>query len=324
MILKPAEQSSVIASHVAQILREAGVPPAIIQLLPGLGPEVGAALVRHTGTHVILFTGSKAVGLALLKTAAHVPQGQQFVKQVVVEMGGKNAIIVDDDADLDAAVSGTLLSAFSYGGQKCSAASRVIVHRAVYERFTARLMAAADGLLVGDPSDPATDVGPLIDEGAQRRLLDAIGHAREVARLAYSTPASRLPTRGWFVPLTIVTDVPRRHALAHEELFGPLVCVFRVDSFEEALEVANDCDYGLTGGIYSRLPSHLARAAEAFEVGNLYVNRPITGALVGRQPFGGYKLSGLGTKAGGPDYLLSLMVPKTICENTTRHGMPLD
>ncbi len=324
VILKPAEQSSVVASHVAQMLREAGVPPAVVQLLPGLGPEVGAALVRHTGTHAILFTGSKAVGLALVKTAAYVPQGQQFVKHVVAEMGGKNAILIDDDADLDAAVSGTLASAFGYGGQKCSAASRVIVHRAVYERFLARLVAAADRLVVGDPTDPATDVGPLIDEGAQRRLLDAIGHAREVARVAYSTPASRLPTRGWFVPPTIVTEVPRRHALAHEELFGPLLCVFRVDSFEEALEVANDCDYGLTGGVYSRLPSHLARAAEAFEVGNLYFNRPITGAIVGRQPFGGYKLSGLGTKAGGPDYLRSLVVPKTICENTTRHGMPLE
>lgn len=324
VIVKPAEQSSVLACHVAQMLREAGVPPSVVQLLPGLGTEVGAALVRHTGTHAVLFTGSKAVGLGIVKAAAHVPQGQQFVKQVVAEMGGKNAIIIDDDADLDAAVAGTLASAFGYGGQKCSAASRVIVHRGVYDRFVARLVAATDRLLVGDPTDPAVDIGPLIDENAQRRLLDAISHAREVAHVAYTMPASRLPSRGYFVPPTIVTEVPRRHALAHEELFGPLVCVFRAENFEEELEIANDCDYGLTGGVYSRLPSHLDRAADAFAVGNLYFNRPITGAIVGRQPFGGYKLSGLGTKAGGPDYLLSLVVPKTICENRTRHGMPLD
>jgi RHH-type proline utilization regulon transcriptional repressor/proline dehydrogenase/delta 1-pyrroline-5-carboxylate dehydrogenase len=239
-------------------------------------------------------------------------------------MGGKNALIIDEDADLDAAVQGTIISAFGYGGQKCSAASRVIIHQAVYALFLARVVAATDRLVLGDPADPAVDLGPLIDESAERRLRDAIAHAHEVATVAYRYPPSRIPQRGHFVGPVIVTDVPRRHPMATEELFGPLLCVFRATSFEEALALANTSPYALTGGVYSRSPSHVARAIEEFDVGNLYINRPITGAVVGRQPFGGHRLSGLGTKAGGPDYLLQLLLAKTICEDTSRHGVPLD
>jgi len=324
VLLKPAEQSSVIAVHLTSLLHEAGIPKPVLQCLPGWGHEVGAALVQHPGIHTILFTGSKAVGTSILKACAQIRSGQRFVKHAVAEMGGKNAIIVDEDADLDAAVHGTLISAFGYAGQKCSAASRVIVHEAIAERFLQRLAAATDRLVVGDPADPGTDVGPLISEEAQRRLVEAMAHAREVATVAYRYPSARVPAHGYFVGPMIVTEVPRQHTLAKEELFGPLVCVFRVPSFEEALSLANATDYALTGGVYSRSPSHLARAVQAFDVGNLYLNRPITGALVGRQPFGGHRLSGLGTKAGGPDYLLQLLLPKTICENRTRHGMPLD
>jgi RHH-type proline utilization regulon transcriptional repressor/proline dehydrogenase/delta 1-pyrroline-5-carboxylate dehydrogenase len=239
-------------------------------------------------------------------------------------MGGKNALIIDADADLDAAIQGTITSAFSYAGQKCSAASRILVHAAVYDRFMPRLSAAVDRLVIGDPTDADTDLGPLISAEAQQRLLDAATQADAVAKVAYRTPKARIPPHGHFVGPVLVTDLPPRHAIAREELFGPLVCVFRARTFEEALVMANDTDYALTGGVYSRSPSHIARVKEAFDVGNVYINRPITGAAVARQPFGGHRLSGLGTKAGGPDYLLHLLIPKTICENTARHGMPLE
>jgi len=324
VILKPAGQSSVIAAHLARIFREAGVPPAILQYLPGLGEEVGIALVQHPGVHVVLFTGSRAVGQSILEACAKVPAGQRFVKHVVAELGGKNAIIVDADADLDAAVEGTLRSAFGYGGQKCSAASRVIVHEAIADRFFSRLAAAADRLVLGNPADPGTDVGPLIDEASQRRLREAIARIECVGTVAYRYPVARVPSSGYFVGPTIATDIPPTDPLAREELFGPLLCGFRVRTFEAALELANDTDYALTGGVYSRSPSHLDLAIDAFDVGNLYLNRPITGAAVGRQPFGGHRLSGLGTKAGGPDYLLQLLLSKTVCANTTRHGIPLE
>ncbi len=324
VILKPAEQSPITAYHLVRILREAGVPPGVVQYLPGSGETVGAALVRHSRVAQILFTGSRAVGLGIVEAASTVPPGQRFIKHVVAELGGKNAIIVDADADLDAAIAGTLISAFGYAGQKCSAASRLIVHEKVYDRALSRLVAAADRLVVGSPDDPQTDIGPLIEEAAQRRLTEAAVYARSVARVAYEYPRSRLSERGYFVGPTIVTEVSGQDRLAREELFGPLLCVFRVKEFEEALVLANETDYALTGGVYSRSPSHLALAAEQFDVGNLYFNRPVTGALVGRQPFGGHRLSGLGTKAGGPDYLLQLVVPKAIAENTARHGMPLD
>ena len=324
VLLKPAEQSSLTAAHLARILRAAGVPSAVIQFLPGIGEEVGVALVRHPGTHVVLFTGSKTVGLSIIESCARIQPDQRFVKHVVMEMGGKNAIVIDADADLDAAVQGTIQSAFGYAGQKCSAASRVIVHEGVYGRFLSRLVAAVDGLVVGDPADSGTDIGPVIEEAAQQRLEEAIAHARDVARVAYAYPSTRLPSQGYFVGPTIVTDVPRQDRLARSELFGPLLCVFCVKTFDEAMTLANETDYALTGGVYSRSPSHIERALETFDVGNLYINRPITGAIVGRQPFGGHRLSGLGTKAGGPDYLLQLLLPKTICVNTTRHGMPLE
>ena len=324
VLLKPAGQSPITAAHVARLLRAAGIPPGVVQYVPGLGEEAGAALVRHPGVHTILFTGSRAVGLSIVASCATVPAGQRFVKHVVAEMGGKNAIIVDADADLDAAVSGTLRSAFGYGGQKCSAASRVMVHAAVADRFVSRLAAAADRLVVGDPADPGTDMGPLIDETATRRLRDAAARVREAGRVAYEYPAARLPREGHFVGPLIAAEVPRRDPLATEELFGPLLCVFRVKTFEEALALANDTDYALTGGVYSRSPAHCELAVRSFDVGNLYLNRPITGALVGRQPFGGHRLSGLGTKAGGPDYLLQLLLPKTICTSTARHGIPLE
>jgi RHH-type proline utilization regulon transcriptional repressor/proline dehydrogenase/delta 1-pyrroline-5-carboxylate dehydrogenase len=273
---------------------------------------------------MVMFTGSRAVSLSIIDQASIVSQGQRGIKHVVVEMGGKNAVVVDDDADLDAAIDGILVSAFSYQGQKCSAASRLIVHAAVYDRLVERLVGAVDGLIACDPVEPHCDIGPLIDAEASRRVTTAIARGRDTATLLYQYPSDLLPTEGYFVGPAVFADVDPSSALAQDELFGPVLCCFRARSFSEALELANQSAYGLTGGVYSRSPSHIQRAIEAFDVGNLYINRPITGAIVGRQPFGGHKLSGLGTKAGGPDYLVDLMIPKTICENTARHGMPLD
>lgn len=324
VILKPSEQSPVIAAQFVRLLREAGFPPEVVQYLPGAGEEVGRGLVEHPQVRLVMFTGSKSVGLSILEACGRVRPGQRFVKQVVVEMGGKNALIIDDDADLDAAIDGILRSAFSYAGQKCSALSRLIVHVAVYDELLSRLGGAVEGLRIGDPADPSMEMGPLIEPSAVARIRAAVEHARRDARLVYEYPASRLPQEGYFAAPALVADVSPAHPLAQEELFGPVLCVFRAKTFEEALALANDSQYGLTGGVYSRSPSNIQQAIDTLEVGNLYINRAITGAMVGRQPFGGMKLSGLGTKAGGPDYLLSLLLPKTICENTARHGMPLE
>ncbi len=324
VILKPAEQSPVTAFHLTRLLHDAGFPHDVVQYLPGLGEEVGRALVEHPDVALIMFTGSKAVGLSILAATGRVAPGQRFIKHAVVEMGGKNAIVVDEDADLDAAIKGILTSAFSYQGQKCSACSRLIVHEAVYDRLLERLTGAVDGLLIGDPVSPSCDLGPVIDRDAVQRLAGAIAQGTQSAQLLYRYPEARLPKEGYFVGPALFAGVAPTDRLAQEELFGPVVCAFRVRTFQEGLDLANDVDYGLTGGVYSRSPSHLERAIEHFDVGNLYLNRPITGALVGRQPFGGHKLSGLGTKAGGPDYLSQLLIPKTVCENTTRHGMPLE
>ncbi len=324
VILKPAEQSSIVASHIAQIFRRTGIPSGVIQCLNGQGETVGSALVKHPGVNAILFTGSKAVGLSIVEAAARLASGQRHIKHVVAELGGKNALVIDDDADVDAAIAGALHAAFSYGGQKCSALSRLIIHTRIYDKVMQRLVESVDRLVVGDPADPDTDIGPLIEASAQQRLHDALSHAGEVGTVVYAYPEARLPAAGHFVGPAIAANIPVEDRLAKEELFGPLLCVFRTTSFEAGLELANRSDYALTGGVYTRSPAHIELAAKVFDVGNLYINRPTTGAIVGRQPFGGHRLSGLGTKAGGPDYLLQLLTPKTICVNTARHGTPLE
>ena len=324
VIVKPAEQSPILASFFVRLLHEAGVPEDVLQYLPGLGEETGRALVEDPRVALVMFTGSKAVGLSILRTVGNPSAAQRFVKHAVVEMGGKNAIVVDEDADLDEAIHGVLISAFGYQGQKCSAASRLIVHAALYDRLVERLIPAVAGLRVCDPIEPRCDLGPLIDADAKTRVTTAVAEAAASSTCLYRSPPERLPAEGFFCGPALCAEVDPRSPLAQEELFGPVVCLFRVRSFSEGLALANDTAYGLTGGVYSRSPSHLKEAIDSFQVGNLYLNRPITGSLVGRQPFGGAKLSGLGTKAGGPDYLLQLVVPKTICENTTRHGIPLE
>lgn len=320
VILKPAEQSSVVAAKLLEVFQEAGFPPGVINYLPGIGEEIGPLLVRHPEVALVAFTGSQAVGRSIYQAAAETPPGQQHLKRVIVEMGGKNAILIDDDADLDEAVRGVVDSAFGYQGQKCSACSRVIVLEGIYEPFLERLIEATRSLKVGPPEDPATTVGPLIDAEAQQRVQQYIAQGKQEARLVYAGQVGDLAQEGYYVAPHIFAEVPPRARIAQEEIFGPVLAVLRARDLDEALSIANGTVYALTGGFYSRSPERIRRVCREFRVGNLYINRKITGALVGRQPFGGFKLSGGGTQAGGPDYLLHFLWPRTITENTLRRG----
>lgn len=320
VILKPAEQSPVMGWHLVEILREAGVPDGVLHYLPGVGEEVGQALVDDPGVDLISFTGSRAVGLEINRRASTTPKGQDHVKRVIAEMGGKNAIIVDDDADLDEAVVGVLQSAFGYSGQKCSACSRVIVLDGVYDAFCHRLAEAARSVPVGRPEDPETVVGPVIDADARARVERYAALAKSEGRVLAELPLGDLAGRGHFVAPLIVADVAPHARIAQEEVFGPILAVLRAADLDDALRIAHSTEYALTGGLYSRSPEHIARVRREYRVGNLYINRTITGALVDRQPFGGFKLSGIGTKAGGTDYLREFLLTRTVTENTMRRG----
>jgi RHH-type transcriptional regulator, proline utilization regulon repressor / proline dehydrogenase / delta 1-pyrroline-5-carboxylate dehydrogenase len=322
VLLKPAATTSVIAAKIAEIIVDAGIPPGVFQYLPGSGAIVGNYMVKHPDVQMIVFTGSQEVGCQIYADAAIVQPGQKHLKRVVAEMGGKNAIIVDESADLDQAVQGVVASAFGYSGQKCSACARVIVLAAVYEAFVERLVAATQSLTIGDAADPATVIGPVIDTAAQQRIQAYIAQGKATATLALEMPS---PAGGTFVGPVIFTDVDPQSAIAQAEIFGPVLAVLRAVDFEQALAIANGTDFALTGGLYSRTPSHIQQAQSEFEVGNLYINRTITGAIVARQPFGGFKLSGVGSKAGGPDYLLQFLEPRVVTENVQRQGFaPID
>lgn len=316
-LLKPAETSSVIAAKLAEILVEAGIPKGVFQFVPGQGSTVGAHLVRHRDVHMIAFTGSRPVGCQIYADAAQLQPGQKHLKRVVAEMGGKNAIIVDQSADLDQAVAGVVQSAFGYSGQKCSACSRVIVLSPVYDSFVSRLTEATKSLNVGAAEDPGVKVGPVIDGKARDRIFEYIETGRQEATVAVSQP---VPDDGYFVGPTVFVDVAPDATIAQEEIFGPVLAVIKADDFDQALAISNSTDYALTGGLYSRTPSHIDRAQAEFEVGNLYINRGCTGAIVARQPFGGFKLSGVGSKAGGPDYLQQFLEPRAVTENVQRQG----
>jgi RHH-type proline utilization regulon transcriptional repressor/proline dehydrogenase/delta 1-pyrroline-5-carboxylate dehydrogenase len=317
-IFKPAAQSPLVAARLVRLLRDAGVPPGVVQFLPGPGSEAGQALVEHPGVDTIAFTGSKEVGLGILRSAAPVRPGQRNVKRVIAEMGGKNAVIIDEDADLDQALAGVLVSAFGYAGQKCSACSRVIVVGNAYEEALERMAAATRSLIVGPPHDPSTFVPPVISEQARSKILSYIDNGRRSARLVAQAAVPDVP--GWYVPPTVFAGVGADDSLAREEIFGPVLCVFHAADIDEALALANDSEFALTGGLFSRNPRNIERVRRELEVGNLYINRKITGAVVGRQPFGGLRMSGFGEKAGGQEYLLQFTEPRTITENTTRRG----
>ncbi len=323
VVVKPSSQTRGIARAICEILWQSGVPEDVLHFLPGSGSAVGSVLVRDLRVPLIAFTGSKEVGLDILRAAGEVHDGQGFVKKVVCEMGGKNALIIDASADLDEAVLGVRQSAFGYSGQKCSACSRAIVVGDVYETFLRRIVESTRTLVIGNPLEPATDVGPVIDETAAAKIREYIetGKGEGKLELACEVPAGLEEQVGKpYIAPHIFSEIEPHHRLAQEEIFGPVLSVMHVATFEEALEVANGTTYKLTGGVFSRKPLHLELARREFRVGNLYLNRGITGALVGRQPFGGFGLSGTGTKAGGADYLLHFVEPRSCTENTMRHG----
>lgn len=317
VILKPASRTPVIAWHFRQALLEAGIPANAAQWLPGAGGALGERLVAHPDVAAIAFTGSREVGLAILERAHKRTPEQRLVKRVACEMGGKNAIIVDADADLDDAVAQTLASAFGYQGQKCSAASRVIVVGHLHNRFVDRLGAALDAFEYGPPEHPRHVFGPLIDAQAVTKAESYLEIGRQEGRLAYR---GRAPQDGHYFAPAIFTDIKPGHRLAREEIFAPLLAVLRAPDFDTALDMALDSDYALTGGVFSRLPEHLQLARARLRVGNLYLNRRITGAKVGAQPFGGVGLSGGGIQAGGAEYIKQFLWQRTITENTLRHG----
>jgi len=317
VLYKPSSLSVVNGWQMFAIFREAGLPEGVLNYIPGRGEGIGDYLVSHRDIDVIAFTGSREVGLHIVELCGRTVSGQRSVKHAIIEMGGKNAIIVDSDADMDQAVAGVVHSAFSYQGQKCSACSRVIVLEECYQRFLERLVEAVKSIAIGPPESPDFFMGPVIDISARDRIREYIevgsGEGNVVS-------GGSLPEQGWYVPPTILTGLPADSRLLKEEIFGPVLAVVKVRDMDEALRLANETDYALTGGVYSRNPATIDRVCREFQVGNLYINRPITGAIVGRQPFGGFRMSGLGSKAGGPDYLLQFMVPRVITENTMRRG----
>jgi RHH-type transcriptional regulator, proline utilization regulon repressor / proline dehydrogenase / delta 1-pyrroline-5-carboxylate dehydrogenase len=318
VVLKPAEQAPGCAYVLVRALREAGVPAAALSLLPGEG-DVGAALVRDPRVHTIAFTGSSQVGQEIVRTAAEMAPGQRHLKRVIAEMGGKNCVIVDGDADLDEVVPALVKSAFVYAGQKCSAAARVLVHEAVHDGLVQRLAGAVEVLEVGAAERLDIDVPAVIERSAQERVERYEAEAERTGRLAAT--ARHVPDRGWFATPAVAADLPPASPVLHEEIFGPLLAVERVRDVEDACDRVDESPFALTGGLFARNPDTVDYVVDRTPVGNLYVNRAITGAMVGRQPFGGNRLSGTGTKAGGPDYLLQFVEPQVVTENTMRHGL---
>lgn len=320
VIMKPAEQSSAVAGQLMEIARDAGLPRGVLTYLPGVGEEIGPLLVGSPDVDVIAFTGSRTVGLAINQQAAETDPRQHGVKRVIAEMGGKNAIIVDEDADLDEAVQAVVHSAFDYAGQKCSACSRAIVLAPAYSAFLERLQRAVESLKLGPAEDPGTTVGPVIDAEAYERIQDYIAIGQAEATLVTGGDAGSLQKEGFYLRPHVFGDVAPDSRLAQHEIFGPVLAVMKVDDLDTALRIANGTEYALTGGFFSRSPKNLQQVRAELQVGNLYLNRGITGALVQRHPFGGYKYSGIGSKAGGRDYLLQFLIPLAISENTLRRG----
>jgi len=309
-IVKPSSETPTIGAKFAEVLLDAGFPESSFTLLTGSGSAVGDVLVQHPKTRFVAFTGSRDVGLRINELAAKHQPGQIWIKRVIAEMGGKDAIIVDADTDIDKAVEGVAVSAFGYQGQKCSACSRAIVHEKIYDQFLEKLKARVAKVRVGVPEDPENYMGPVISAGAQKTILQYIDIGKQEGRLL--TGGARPAGDGYFIPPTVIADVDSKARIFQEEIFGPVLAVTKARNFEHALELANDSQYGLTGGVFSNDPEHLRQAKERFHVGNLYFNRKCTGAMVGAHPFGGFNLSGTDSKAGGPDYLLLFLQAKSV------------
>jgi 1-pyrroline-5-carboxylate dehydrogenase len=312
-LLKPASLTPVVAARMAELFQEAGTPPGVLNFIPGSGSEIGDFLVAHPRTRFISFTGSREVGTHIYGLAAQVQQGQRWLKRVIAEMGGKDAIIVDDSADLDAAAAGITTSAYGYQGQKCSAASRAIVLEPVYQDVLGRVAQKAEALRQGPAEDPASQMAAVIDQSQYDKVLSYVEIGQREGRLVLGGEPNG--SEGWYIQPTIIADVPEGGRLDQEEIFGPLLSFVRARDYAHALAIANGTEYGLTGGVYSRNRRHLEQARAEFQVGNLYFNRKITGAMVGAQPFGGFDMSGTDSKAGGPDYLQLFMQAKVVVEH---------
>jgi 1-pyrroline-5-carboxylate dehydrogenase len=312
VVLKPSEESTIVAAKIVEILYEAGVPKEALQFLTGRGQVVGDALVKHPQTRFVAFTGSKEVGLIISEAAGKKQPGQLWIKRAVLEMGGKDATIVDEEADLDAAVEGVTQAAFGYQGQKCSACSRAIVSEKVYDSFVQKLVERTRKVTVGASDDPLNYMGPVVSETAMQGILQYIEIGKQEGRLLLG--GERAPGDGYFVQPTIIVDVPPKARIAQEEIFGPVLAVIKARDFDEALAIANDTEFGLTGAVYSKNKQKLEKAEETFHVGNLYLNRKCTGAMVGAHPFGGFNMSGTDSKTGGKDYLHHFLQAKSIAE----------
>jgi len=310
VVIKPASTSATSVYQFAQILLDLGLPAGVLNLVTGSGGVVGNALVEHPRTRFVAFTGSMEVGCGIHERAAKVQPGQIWIKRTVLEMGGKNAVIVDREADLDAAVEGVIASAFSYQGQKCSAGSRAVIDQAVYDAFLEKLAARARGLKVGDPADPSVDLGPVIDRHAFERILKYIEIGKKEGRILAG--GEKAAGKGHFIQPTIFADVDRNATVAQEEIFGPVLACIKAKDFDDALDIANGTRYGLTGAVFTKNRAKIERARWEFHTGNLYFNRKSTGAMMGVHPFGGFNMSGTDSKAGGPDYLLLFLQGKSI------------
>jgi 1-pyrroline-5-carboxylate dehydrogenase len=312
VVLKPAGDSPAIAAKFVEILFEAGVPREALNFLTGAGNVIGDILVQHPKTRYIGFTGSKEVGLRISELAGKAAPGQIWIKRTVLEMGGKDAIVVDEEADVDSAVEGTVQAAFGYQGQKCSACSRAIVSEKIYDDFVQKLVDRTKKITVGPSDDPGNYMGPVISQSAMKTILDYIEVGKKEGRLL--TGGKRAPGEGYFVEPTIIADVDPKARLAQEEVFGPVLAVIKAKNYDHALEIANNTEFGLTGSVYSKNPEKIRKAEEAFHVGNLYLNRKCTGAMVGAHPFGGFNMSGTDSKTGGKDYLHLFLQAKAVAE----------
>ena len=312
VVIKPSSDSPTIAYKFFEVLEGAGIAPGVANFLPGPGATVGDVLVTHPRTRYVAFTGSKDVGLRINELAAKHRPSQVWVKRVVAEMGGKDSIVVDSESDLDAAVEGVAQSAFGFQGQKCSACSRAIVVENVYDAFLEKLKGRVEQINLGEPADPSTFMGPVINDNARRSILEYIETGKKEGRLV--TGGGEGSSSGYFIEPTVIADVPPTARVAQEEIFGPVLAVVRAKNFDEALEIANNTEYGLTGAVYTKNRLKLDKAAEHFHVGNLYFNRKCTGALVGAHPFGGFNMSGTDSKSGGHDYLLLFLQAKVVAE----------
>jgi 1-pyrroline-5-carboxylate dehydrogenase len=311
--LKPSSASPVVAAKLIECLHEAGLPPEVLNFVPGPGASVGDTMVAHPLTRFISFTGSRDVGLGIFEKAAKVASGQNWLKRTVLEMGGKDAIVVDETADVAAAAQGTVAAAFGFQGQKCSACSRLIAHEQIYDELLDCVVAGSRELTIGDTVTAENYfLGAVIDQAAHKKINEYVRIGKSEGRLVLGE--GRVPPNGYFIPPTIIADVPPNARIAQEEIFGPVLAVIKARDFDDALQIANGTQYGLTGALFSRDRMRLERARHEFHVGNLYLNRKCTGALVDVQPFGGFNMSGTDSKAGGRDYLQLFLQGKSITE----------